>query len=290
MEKKLLTCLVRDDFTNFILLYRKLVTSNFDLIGINTAYDKKAKKFVLSQDIISSFNGVAYLGPTPIYEEYVTVANFPHDIDLNRYTNNTINIDMIEHLKNHHLEKIFPRQPTTYMHKINVNKEIFEATQKLISEDTINIAMNVFDPTYDTEFSLQYDIIYCLDKIESTVNKPIHIYMVGTMHPTKVGIVERTITTALEPFNFTLHNYAGRNLSEQMAILLGSNILLSGPYSLGFLAYTAHVPTFIIYPFDMHFLKGRTIDPTRKTDWYVETTDEDVFTDIGKAIELVNRK
>jgi len=290
MEKRLLTCLVRDDFTNFILLYRKLVMSNFDLIGINTAYDKKAKKFVLSQDIISSFNGIAYLGPTPIYEEYVSVANFPHDIDLNRYVNNTINIDIIEHLKNHHLEKIFPRQPTNYMHKINVNKEMFEDVQKLIDKNAINIAINAFDTNYDAEFSLQYDLIYCLDKIEAQVNKPIHIYMVAVVHSTKAGMIERSITEALEPFNFTLHNYAGKTLTEQMAVLLNSDLLLSGPYGLGFLAYTAHVPAFIIYPFDMHFLKGKTIDPTRNTDWYIETTDEDVFTDVKKAVDLIHRK
>ena len=96
MDKQLLTCLIRDDFTNFILLYRKLVMSDFDSVGINTAYDKKAKKFTLSQEIMDSFGKITYLGPTPIYEEYVSVANFPHDIDLHRYVNNTINIDIVE--------------------------------------------------------------------------------------------------------------------------------------------------------------------------------------------------
>lgn len=290
MDKKLLTCLVRDDFTNFVLLYRKLVTSNFDSIGINTAYDKKAKKFVLSQNIIDSFNKIVYLGPTPIYEEYVSVANFPHDIDLNRYVNNTINIDIMEHLKTHHLEEIFPNQPTTYMHKINVNKDLFEETQNKVDKEAINIAINMFDPNYDTEFSLQYDLVYCLDKIEAAVKKPIHIYILGVVHPTKVDMVGRSVAEALEPFNFTLHNFAGSTLTEQMAVLLGTNLLISGSYSLGFLAYTAHVPSFIIYPFNLVHLKGKTIDPTRTTDWYIETTDEDVFGDVKKAIDLITRE
>jgi hypothetical protein len=254
---------------------------------MNTAYDKRAKKFTLSQEIIDSFGKIVYLGPTPIYEEYVTVANFPYDIDLHRYVNNTINIDIIEHLKHHHLDEIFPKQQTSYMHKINVNRDMFEATQKKVNKDVVNIAINAFDPVYDTEFSLQYDLIYCLDKIEAAVDKPIHIYIVGVIHPTKTGMVERTMTEALEPFNFTVHNFAGKSLTEQMAVLLNVDLLLSGSYSLGFLAYTAHVPTFIIYPFNLNFLKGKTTDPTRKTDWYIETTDEDVFGDVQKAVALI---
>lgn len=290
MNDKLLTCLVRDDFTGFILLYRKLVTSDFDRIGINTAYDKKAKKFVLSQDIMDSFSKITYLGPTPIYEEYVSVANFPHDIDLNRYEGNTINIDIMEHLKTHHLEEIFPKQPTTYMHTINVNKDVFEVTQKAVNKDVINIAINAFDPVYDSEFALQYDLVYCLDKIEAAVDKPIHIYILGVVHKTKAGMVERTVTDALDPFNFTLHNFAGKPLTEQMAVLLKVDLLLSGSYSLGFLAYTAHVPSFIIYPFNLSYLKGKTTDPTRTTDWYIETTDEDVFGDVKKAVDLITKE
>jgi hypothetical protein len=196
----------------------------------------------------------------------------------------------MEHLKDHHLEEIFPKQPTNYMHKINVNKDVFEGIQKTIGQDTVNIAINAFDPVYDTEFSLQYDIVYCLDKIDAAVDKPVHIYILGVVHPSKADMVERTVSDALEPFNFTLHNFAGQTLTHQMAVMLKMDLLLSGPYSLGFLAYTAHAPSFVIYPFNLGYLKGKTTDPKRTTDWYIETTDEDVFGDVKKAVELIMKE
>lgn len=291
MEKRLLTCLIRDDFSTLVLLYRKLLSTNYDFIGINTAYDRKNQKFALDQDVISSFQKVAYLGPTPIYEDYVTMANFPHWIDLEDYSDNILNIDIMEHLKTYHIDQIFPNQITQYEHKVHVRQPEFESAQnKINNKDQINICLNIFDPKYDKDLVLQYDITYILGKLEQQFNKKIKIWLVGVIHTAHSQKLQLIIDETLAAFNFEIENATNMSLSSQVGIMLKSHLLISGPYGLGFLAYTMKVPSFIVYPFIMYDLKGHTVDPSRNNLMYIETTDEDIFTDLDKVLELVESR
>jgi hypothetical protein len=289
-QDNLLTCLIRDDISSLILLYRKILSTDFTYVGINTAYDRKNQKFVLDQDLISSFPKFAYLGPTPIYEDYVSIANFPHWVDLNDYRNNVINVDIMDHIQNYHLDNIFPNQRTVYTHPINVRKEQFEGIVKDINKDDLNIAINVFDPKYDKEITLQYDITYILNKLESTFNRKIVIYIVGIIHEDHSNRLNGMMTEVLAPFGYEIINCAGHSLSEQMGVLLNCHLLISGPYGLGLLSYTAKIPSFIVYPFTMYNMKGHTVDPTRKNLLYLESTDEDMFKEIPAVIELVRSR
>lgn len=289
-EKKLLTCLIKDDFSTLVLLYRKILSTNYDYVAINTAYDRKNQKFALDQSIVSSFPKFAYLGPTPIYEDYVSMANFPHWIDLEDYPNNNINVDIMDHLKEHHLDEVYPNQKTQYIHRVSVRQPEFESAQKKVNTDQINLCLNIFDPLHDKDISLQYDITYILGKIEQEFNKKIKIWLTGIIHESHGKKLESIINETLAGFNFEIENISTMSLSSQIGTLLKSHLLISGPYGLGFLAYTMRIPSFIIYPFIMYDLKEKTTDPERNDLIYIETTDEDLFTDLPLAIDLIKTR
>jgi hypothetical protein len=290
-EKKILTCLIKDDFTGLLLLYRKLLSTSYDIIGIQMAYDRKEQKFTLSQQILECFPRLAYLGPTPIYEAYVTFANFPHTVDLEDYQNNTIVIDMIENIKNHHIDSIFPHQKTMYNHRLIIKQDEFTKIEKVVDNNILNIALNMFDPYHDSEIILQYDISYCIDQIYKAFGKKINLYLIGIMHEVQAERVGVKLTEMFASFPYlTIYNRLQNTFSEQIATILNSDFLLSGAYTFGFLTYTMAVPTFMIYPFHWYQVLGNARDKTRNTPWYIETTDDSIFEDIPKMINLIRTK
>lgn len=290
-EKKVLTCIIQDDISSFLLLYRKLAGTSYDIVGVHTAYDRKNQKFVIDRELTKLFPKIACLGPVPIYEDYVLMANFPYNIDLEFYKNNTVNIGIMEHLKTHHINDIYPLQKTEFHHKINIMKEEFEKGQKEINKDKLNIAINIFDPMYDRDITLQYDITYCLNTLaQEFPNKELNIHIVGLVHYGFARSIFSLLAETFEPFDFKVHNWLTRSFSEQLGMLLASDLLISGPYGWGFFAHTARIPSFIIYSFYTQSLMGKTIDPNADNHWYIESTDEDFFTDINKAVELIKNK
>jgi hypothetical protein len=50
------------------------------------------------------------------------------------------------------------------------------------------------------------------------------------------------------------------------------------------------IPSLIIFPYTMTSLMGKTIDRSRKTDWYREIPDDDVYGQLGGIVETINRK
>jgi hypothetical protein len=281
-----LTCLVRDDFTNLLLLYRKLVSTNYDDVAIYTAYNKKSQKFVLDSDLLKSFPGLTYIGPTPIYEDYITYANFPVSINLEDYNENFININMVEHLKTTHIDDIFPAQKTAYHHSLHITPD-FEIAKSKVDTNKVNICINVFDPVYDQNFSLHYNIIYCLSELQNNFNN-IEVHLVGIQHEDHVPMISNAVTEALDSLdNIKLHNHLFSPFSEQVGILLHSDGLISCPFGLGILAYTIGISSFIIYPFHLENLVGKTIDPNKPNVRYIETTDTDYISDIDNFIKLI---
>jgi hypothetical protein len=279
--------LVRDDITNLVLLYRKLLSTQYDVIAINTAYDRKDQKFVLNETITKTFPKVAYLGPTPIYEDYVKIANFPHWVDLDDYQDNTINVDMMEHLKTRHLNEVFPKQKTRYAFRYMVNQSEFENVPNEIDNDAINLAINMFDPRYDPDCVLQYDLAFCVDKIRTKLDRKTTVYLVGLIHNSYVKKVEEAAKEAFSTVDVKLINFIGRSFSEQMSLLLKVDYLLTGPYSWGVIAYGGRIPAYVLYPYHLYDYKGRMIDPDSTGGRYIETTDEDAIIDIDTVIETI---
>ena len=70
--------------------------------------------------------------------------------------------------------------------------------------------------------------------------------------------------------------------------MLHCDIVLSGSYGLGFLAYMIRAPSCIIFPYNMQELIGKTIDKTRNTsDWYLEVSDEDVISNLEADVWVI---
>lgn len=290
-ERKIITCLMKDDITSLLLAYRKLASMNCDIIGIQTAYDRKNQRFVITQELTKHFNRLACIGPVPVYEEYVTMANFPHDIDLDTYVGNTIHIDILDHLKTHHLDDIFPKQSTDYNPKLQIEKELFDAAVDNINHDRLNVVINVFDPQHDSDFSLIYDVIYCLNFLQKEFDVPITVYNAGLIHNDFASRVHKAVYDELESIdNLEIVNILDNNLSQQIAYMLYCDLVLSGSYGIGFLAYMLRVPSCIIFPYNVSYLMGKTTDRTRNTSlWYLETSDEDILSNLESVAQITRR-
>jgi len=290
-EKNIVTCLMKDDISNFLLAYRKLVNLDYDIIGIQTAYDRRNQQFVVTQDLTKHFDKLACIGPVPIYEEYVTMANFPIDSDLNIYTDNVIHIDIMEHLKTNHLDDIYPKHPTVYHPKLQVNKIEFDTVARTISSDTLNLVINIFDPQYDKDFNFIFDVIFYINALQKEFDMPVTVYNAGLIHPHFVDRLYRAVEAELEFLNnVTLVNISRKTLSEHISYMLHSDLVLSGSYGLGFLAYMIRAASCIIFPYNMIQYIGKTIDPTRNTEsWYLETTDEDLISNLDNIKNITRR-
>jgi len=291
LNQNILTCLMKDDISSLLLAYRKFAGTNYDIIGIQTAYDRRNQRFILTQEITKHFSKLACIGPVPIYEDYVTMANFPYDMDLNDYAGNVIHLDIIDHLKNHHLDDICPKQQTVYHPKFQVDKKEFESVTKNIDLNTLNIIINIFDPQHDSDFSIIYDVIFCINALKKEFDLPVTIYNAGIIHADFTDRVYKAVEDELgfeAGVNFI--NICDQNLSQQIAYMLHSDLVLSGSYGLGFLAYMVRAPACIIFPYNMLHLVGKTISKERNTDtWYLETTDEDVLSNLGNITQIARR-
>jgi len=291
LQKDIITCLMKDDASNLLLSYRKFVSINCDLIGIQTAYDRKNQRFIITQELTQHFDKLACIGPVPIYEDYVKMANFPYDINLDDYMDNIINTDIVTHLKNRHIDDIYPKQKTIYHPKLKVNQELFTSTAKSIDHKTLNIVINIFDPIYDADFNLIYDVIFCINWLQKKFELPLTIYIAGIVHD---DFVERVYTAVEDEFRFMndtkLINVCGSSLSEQISCVLHSDLTLSGSYGLGFLAYMIRATSCVIFPYNLENLIGKTIDKTRNTDsWYLETTDDDLISNLDSIFGITRR-
>jgi len=302
-QKRMLTCLIKDDFSNFILLYRKLVATDLDIIGIQTAYDRRNQKFVLVESIVKSFPRIACLGPIPIYEDYVSMANFPAIIDLNLYNNQTINIDMMEHLKTKHIDSIFPVQKTVYHPTLHIHIDDFNKTKKEMNTEPVfstggenklkplNIGINIFDSIYDYDFSIIFDVGYLISEIGKSLDRKINVHLLGIIHPgQKDALLRRVVDEFSTINNIDIYNVASKEFTVQLSTMLQLDYFISGSYGLGFLAYMIKIPSLIIFPYTMTSLMGKTIDRSRKTDWYREIPDDDVYGQLGGIVETIQRK
>lgn len=288
MDTRITTCLMRDDVAGFLLAYRKLVSMDCDIIGIQTAYDRKNQRFVLTSELTQHFNKIACIGPVPIYEDYVTMANFPINVNFNDYIGNVFHMDIVNHLKEHHLDDIYPHQQTQYHPKLQVNKGVFLETKTHILANTLNVVINIFDPLHDSDFGLIYDVIFCLNHLQKQFGIPLTVYNAGIIHEDFVDRLQRGLEEEFDGVeNIDLIHICGENLSKQLGYMLHSDIVISGSYGLGFLTYMVRTPSCIIYPYNLTDLMGKTIDRSRNTSsWYLETTDDDLGVNLDKITEI----
>jgi len=281
---KYITLLVKDDVTNLIHLYKKLFNTSYDSVALYTAYDRKLKQFCIDSELIKHFPKLTYIGPTAVYEDYVTFANFPTYTDLEDYQNNFINVNIMEHLKTTHIQNIFPKQETIYKFPLNINKTEFDNI--VLNPDNFNICINIFDMMYDKSFALHYNLIYCLSELNEHF-KNIEIHLIGLHNE---GLNDMVLTNASEiadTVSIKLTNHLNDSFSSQMGVLLKSKKLISNPFGFGALAYTTGVNSLIIYPFyDEHYI-GKTIDPTKNNKHYIESTEEDYIDNLELFIENI---
>jgi len=292
-NQKILTCLMKDDISSFLLTYRKFAALDYDVIGVQTAYDRRDQRFIITQDITCHFPNIACIGPVPVYEDYVTMANFPYDTDLSAYEGNTIHLDIVEHLKQHHIEDVYPKHKTIYHPKLQVDQEIFKTTANSINHNRLNLVINIFDPTYDQDFNFIYDIIFCINALQQEFNLPITLYIAGLVHADYSFRSSRIMKEELalgSLLDIILVNVSGDNLSKQLSYMLHSDLVLSGSYGIGFLSYMIRAPSCIVFPYNMQDLMGKTIDKNRNTSaWYLETTDEHILSNLDQIIKITRR-
>jgi len=275
MSERVTTFVIKDDITNFFLLYKKLVNTSFDSIGIYTVYNSEQYKNLLNQDLVKLFPKMVYIGPTAMYEHYVELANFPHFSDLEKYNKNMINMDIVNHLMGYHLDEVFPAQKTAFRHNLHIDQEPFREGTTCIFEENYNLGLNLLDARYDLDGVIFPELPLILKEVNKQ-DKPIHIYVYGVLQQTD----QIAYMNMLDEYigNYTIINCMGMPYSQQIGTLLKLNLLVSGSYSWGALAYTMNIPSIVVYPYYLTDMKGHItpLNDTEQGNLYVELADEEV--------------
>ncbi len=288
-----LICLVKNDVTNLLLLYRKIAGSNINHVYLETPYEGSLANSVSIMTVSKCLPNFTLLGPIPLYYQFVNSANFPSNVDIESYTGTVVNIDIVEHIYNGlHLEDIFPAQKTQYSPPYHINNSEFaKGYQHMTDTSRKNVALCIGDEIYDRTVVLREEAIYLLIKLLDVFNKPVNLHILGIGLEDKPraisSMLQRELPTTAD---VNIIHAPVESFSYQLGVLLASELFITGPYNVGIASYGMPVPTISIIPYSLSFFKGKTISRSKPNNLYVELEDAEIDSStVEIALDLIQK-